>query len=203
MKKVLLVLLVAVFAIPTFQSCKKGENDPSISLRSRKARLVGEWKLSAGTIEKKIGNTVYDFSYDGTNCVTTGLISATTSYTENISIIKDGTFTQTIFDDGKKIVYEGNWYFLGANKAEDIKNKECVNFVFSKCTYTPAGGTPTETNYTGFYYDQHIIIPPINEGDGFTWQLDELKNKEIIVKYNFSKKTSATDSFTGTVTYIQ
>jgi hypothetical protein len=204
MKRVLLVLLIAIIAIPTFQSCKKGENDPAISLRSRKARLVGEWKLSQGTVEKKIGSNVLNYAFDGAKCVTTGDVNTTTNYTEDLSIMKDGTFTFSIFDDGKKIIYLGNWYFLGANKDSDIKNKECVNFVITKCTYTPPSGTTVEMDYTGFYYDLRIINLPFSEGNGFTWQLDELKNKEIIVKFSFSIKTPTdTNSYTGTLTYVQ
>jgi hypothetical protein len=45
MKKVFLVMLAALIVIPAFQSCKKGENDPAISFRSRDARLIGNWKL--------------------------------------------------------------------------------------------------------------------------------------------------------------
>ena len=37
-----------VFALlsVTILACKKGENDPFLSLSSRKARLAGEWKLT-------------------------------------------------------------------------------------------------------------------------------------------------------------
>jgi len=38
-------IAVAIVSV-TVQSCKKGEDDPAISLRSRDARLIGEWKLS-------------------------------------------------------------------------------------------------------------------------------------------------------------
>jgi hypothetical protein len=46
MKKTILMFVAAglMFAIP---SCKKGENDPFLSFSSRKARVAGEWKLSA------------------------------------------------------------------------------------------------------------------------------------------------------------
>jgi len=38
--------LVALFALTAFQSCKKGDNDPSISLKSRDARITAKWKLT-------------------------------------------------------------------------------------------------------------------------------------------------------------
>jgi hypothetical protein len=55
MKRVLLVLLIAMIAIPTFQSCKKYENGPTISLRSKKSRVANDWAISSyqeGGIDK-------------------------------------------------------------------------------------------------------------------------------------------------------
>ena len=49
MKKSLLALVaISVVASGTLSSCKKGENDPFLSLRTRKARLVSDWKLKDG-----------------------------------------------------------------------------------------------------------------------------------------------------------
>ncbi|KAK6020062.1 hypothetical protein OSTOST_14290, partial [Ostertagia ostertagi] len=47
--------------------CKKGEDDPIISLRTRKARAEGDWRLVSGTAgyTTKGYNETYDF--DGTN----------------------------------------------------------------------------------------------------------------------------------------
>jgi hypothetical protein len=205
MKKLLLVLLVAIMAIPTFQSCKKGENDPTISLRSRKARLIGEWKLSAGTVTENYGSDIYNYTYNGSTLVVSGAANGSWTHTDAISIKKDGTFQVTIIDDNDQYVMEGNWYFLGANKDEDIKNKEVVNFNYTKITSTPSGGTPSVITMSGFL-NAHPSIPdnlfPYN-GMGFTWQLDQLKNKEIIVKINSSLTTSSIDSYSGTLTYVQ
>ena len=56
--------IVALFILATFilVGCKKGENDPLISLKTRKSRLSGEWKMSFA--EYSINDTTY--SYDGT-----------------------------------------------------------------------------------------------------------------------------------------
>lgn len=40
-QSIIILLLISVFS-----SCKKGENDPLVSLISRKARLCGEWKVT-------------------------------------------------------------------------------------------------------------------------------------------------------------
>ncbi len=188
MKRLLLVLLVAVFAMPTFQSCKKGENDPSISLKSRKARLVGEWTLEKGTITITSGGSSGVITYNGsTESFSTG---GSLNYTLKIVIEKDGTFESTELEDGDLTVTEGQWYFLDGNKDKDIKAKECVAFVNTKVTSTPAGGTPTISTYSS-------VVP-----DG-TWQLDKLSSKEIIVKYDEQYTTGSTYSRTGTLTFTK
>ena len=42
LKRISFLAIAALFFAPTFQSCKKGEEDPGLSLRSRTARLAGE-----------------------------------------------------------------------------------------------------------------------------------------------------------------
>lgn len=41
----LLPIILLFVAIGSITSCKKGEDDPAISLRSRKARFVNQWTL--------------------------------------------------------------------------------------------------------------------------------------------------------------
>ena len=41
MKKILTIMLI----VTAFVGCKKGEEDPIISLRSRDARITGTWEL--------------------------------------------------------------------------------------------------------------------------------------------------------------
>jgi hypothetical protein len=187
MKRVLLVLLVAVFAIPTFQACKKGENDPTISLKSRKARLCGDWTLKEGSMTETNGGTVTIYTYNGTTVsVSTG---GSANYTEAMTIEKDGTFKFTRVSNGNTWVYEGQWYFMDGNKDKDIKNKEIVAFYETSITYTVGGNPPQVATYSGVAPD-------------FVWQLDELKSKEIIVITNTSSTSGGTtDTEVGTMTY--
>lgn len=48
MKKVLLLVAAAGLLVAT-PSCKKGENDPGMSLKSRKSRLAGEYTIASST----------------------------------------------------------------------------------------------------------------------------------------------------------
>jgi hypothetical protein len=67
MKKVLVFAIMAVVASSVFVSCKKGENDP-MSLKSRKSRIAGEWKLTAGTeTYTSSSGTTTTTTWDGTN----------------------------------------------------------------------------------------------------------------------------------------
>ncbi len=66
MKKILSFTLVAamLFSIPFINGCKKGEDDPFLSLRSRDSRITGTWKLDSyesvdkGTTVTKTTNSV-------------------------------------------------------------------------------------------------------------------------------------------------
>lgn len=186
MKKALLFLLIAVFAIPAFQACKKGENDPAISLKSRKSRLVGELKLASGTVTIINAGTTTTITFNGS----TATISpgGTVSYTETYTINKDGSWEATIFEDGDTRKWVGQWYFMSANKDKEMKDKECVGFVITQQTFTPAGGTPTITSYTS-------LVPDM------VWILDKLSSKEIVAKVEYSATGTSTYSRTGEYTY--
>lgn len=105
MKKIT-VLFLAVSALTAgfVSSCKKGKDDPFLSLRSRKARVEGEWKLVSQTTNDKnslntMSSTVLKFDKDGTG--------------ENTS-----TFA------GNTNINKFNWSF--ASKSADYKNKERI-----------------------------------------------------------------------------
>jgi hypothetical protein len=94
-KSVYAIVLMAVVST-AFTSCKKGEDDPALSLRSREARFVNQWTL---TRYEKNGQ-----SQD--------LSGATFIYDTN----KDGTLKQTIegsiFGVATRSIESGTWSFL-------------------------------------------------------------------------------------------
>jgi hypothetical protein len=99
-KTFVIMAFCAIFTLP-FQSCKKGADDPALSMRSRKARVVGEWTLKEVVDNGKPvtlnGTTTYEFKKDGTG---------STSFKFN-SISSTSNF---------------RWDFLGGNG--DYKKKE-------------------------------------------------------------------------------
>ncbi|MEI6766094.1 MAG: hypothetical protein WCM76_10655 [Bacteroidota bacterium] len=185
--KFVLVLLIAACAMPAFQSCKKGDNDPGISFKSRKSRLVGEWNVTKGKLTQTSGGSVATMTYDGSSySVTSGGTTTTGTYTFEYSILKDGKYTsketRTVAGATTSYSYEGFWYFLDANKNLQAKNKERVAFQCTKYTYT-SGTTTTIQTYTGDNPDEYY--------------LDELKGKEMIWK----RSLSATGGSTTTIDY--
>mgnify|MGYP006287304401 CR=1 FL=1 len=52
-RKTIVYLLAALLFVPFIISCKKGEDDPWLSLRSRTKRLTGTWKITEVTSENK------------------------------------------------------------------------------------------------------------------------------------------------------
>lgn len=156
---------IAIAGLTAITGCKKGENDPFLSLKSRKARISGEWKLSEGTVtetQTSGGTTDTDVTTYTESTVSSGGFTA--SYTEKLTIEKDGTFEVNIIENGFSNTIKGNWYFSGKSKDIDLKKKEAI--IFSELEYISSGGTST---YSGLYADQILLI-------------DQLKNKELIFK---------------------
>jgi hypothetical protein len=96
MKK--LSILFAAFAVVMLASCGKYEDGPGLSLRSKKARVVGEW-----TIESAIQAGV-----DITSNITSG-------GTIDVAFDKDGVYTYTynytVFGQNVNGSVSGTWDF--------------------------------------------------------------------------------------------
>lgn len=205
--------IALVAGTSTFTSCKKGENDPFLSLRSRKARLTGEWTLkegvethtntsSSGTIvlEKRFTETEKTETVDGEN----PKVSRIDSY--NLTFEKDGKFQNVIVltllsNSGVTITnqvtttqtIDGVWSFYGGNKDQEIKNKEAVVMEAVASDYSQSDGEwPSSVTYTGF-------------SDGEVWFIDQLKNKEIILKKDVSltHDSGSIEASSYSMTYTQ
>lgn len=213
MKKIIGFTLGGLIITSSFLSCKKGEHDSFLSLRSRKARLEGNWSV----VNQEISQTNIDGSstekidsrYDGAINITTTTVtdagttvtgSDTSKYTTNLVIKKDGNYTLTIVNDNKLDITttEGTWVFLGKSKINKLKNKEAIVLTVTK-TIVSDGNVTNSIDYTG-----------LNGADSNTKStvllLDELKNKEMItiVEENSSNGTglASTKKLTKT-TYTQ
>jgi hypothetical protein len=175
MKKIKIALFLVLAAMLILPSCKKGDNDPFFSFHSRKARVVGTWKLKSGSITE--------------NALTTELPYPNTPYAETMEFKKDFTFIITLIDTfGVTHVTTGAWAF--SNKSKDIKLKNKEALILYPQTVTDA--SIHTYIWTGFYTDPVF------------WLLDRLANKEMVIKWNSTQTTPySSDSYAGTKTYTQ
>ena len=95
------VAAVTALLILSAGGCKKGEDDPALSLKSRKARLCGEWRLNKGYVNVTYvdyigyarGNLMYILEPSRFSLTETSGVITKGAYILNLNIKKDGTFT--------------------------------------------------------------------------------------------------------------
>ncbi len=177
MKKLIYAILIVLF-IPFFNSCtKKSANDPLISLKSRDARITGEWKLvswettstTTSTSSGSSNSSTTTSNYDGTLVTNVDASNNTSTYTYSLSIeiSKDGTYTSTeINSSNDTSISTGEWWWLDNNKKK-----------------------------TRIAFDD----------DYSSWNIDKLGNKTLIVVNNSSIEENDSDGdtyvYTATRTY--
>ena len=207
-----IALLVIVGGLVMASSgCKKGENDPSISLRSRTARLAGEWNLSAKDYKESSvsdnSSTTETVTYDGsilttvtvrkykdwTGKDTTVTNTETDSYTEKLTINKDGSFEKEIIYGKTKTNIEGNWMWMDGNSEQELKNKQAIVLSITKYTYVDEDGETSYYNESGKSNFSSMIV------------IDRLANKEMVFLYDtkYSDDGGSSSTKSGTATYIQ
>jgi len=181
--------------------CRKGDEDPWFSIKTRKARLVGEWTMTSGNItaistsnEVVLSSTVHEYTEDQEHYE---VISNISNYTKDyvieeyrIKIDNNGTYErrlkkELVLIDGQprdpdeiylsSVVERGTWTFLKRNSEYGLKNKEAVvlNRLESSSTITDSSGTSTNTStYTAFGESYPYLI----------WEIERLANKELLIK---------------------
>ena len=124
MKKLFTSALLLIMAVSFLNSCKKGENDPFLSLRSRDARVTGVWNLSEYT--RTTSNTFNGTTVTDTYSIANGVTSNGDAIAIKWEINKDGTYLETITDNGEVSTQSGYWYW-----ADSKKNKVALNIAGS------------------------------------------------------------------------
>lgn len=81
MKNNCLILTTALISLAaiTIPSCKRGANDPFLSMRSRDARITGKWKLT-GMNHKQVNTSI--------SGSTVTITETTTTYANSVQTIK-------------------------------------------------------------------------------------------------------------------
>ena len=144
MQKASWMVLGAILLTGIISSCKKGEEDPFLSLRSRKARLAGEWTLKTRTL--KVISPTYtltDEYADGQNHSMTVHYEAgvpvdtqisVNAYAQTYTFEKDGTYELVTVLHTGKTVEEGVWSFIKKSQQNDLQNKEAILLTPRKIT---------------------------------------------------------------------
>src|ERR1044071_9328773 len=124
-KVALAALVLSAFA---FDGCKKGTDDPFMSIHTRKGRMAGDWTVKSGSGSFGSSSTT-TWTFDGTTYSETdqsGTLSETRSITMNFE--KDGTFktvdTQSGTGWSDVLTETGTWNFTSG--VGDDKNKDHV-----------------------------------------------------------------------------
>lgn len=197
MKKTFVLLAGIIIGSLALEGCKKGENDPFLTLSSRRARLAGDWKMTklemTQTSTDASGTDTYVYTSDGSTLTASmnGVASPAFAYTLSLTLDKKGAFTQTNTDassgTAKTYITGGQWFFAGKNKELELKKREAI--IFDVLTSTDPTGTDT---YTGISADDIYVI-------------DQLKSKEmIVVSENTAKYADGSSSTSkSTMTFTQ
>lgn len=120
--------MAALLVMPMLNSCRKGENDPGISFRSRESRLMQHWQLVKveGTEQYVFdGQTLtFIYSYDGSIYTISGSgQSGSMMGTFDIEFLEHGkvNINETLTADGATNVYKGTgtWQWLDSDKSQN------------------------------------------------------------------------------------
>jgi len=171
--------LITVFLVA---GCKKGEEDPSISLRSRAKRLEGDWRLVSGNASYTTDgyNETYVFTGTKVKLTTTLYYPVEGIYLLGLKIKKAGTFTLKEYLLGAKLEASGTWNFNTG--VGETKKKEEVIFTIDD----------VQMGYTGYNIFNR-------NSTHFVYKIKELRDKKLVINsagkiYSESKGRYATFS---------
>ncbi|GAB4285625.1 MAG: hypothetical protein Kow0068_11070 [Marinilabiliales bacterium] len=188
------ILILITIPIILF-SCKKGEEDPFISLHTRKARLTNTWKLIEMSYKLNESYSLYENTlnitsyYDGAKEIKTITENSSTQYDTvyyriEYTFKKDYTYTKKRTETSPKdarlndyMIEEGIWDFLSKSKTQNYKNKERI-------ILTPTRYYNDNENYQLQYFS-------------YVWDLVKLSSDELKVSVN-NEYYNYVSGYTGT-----
>lgn len=182
-------ILLAGFAF-SFQSCKRGDNDPGLSLKSRTARLKGDWKLTDKSV------TLSEATNVGSNTIssktTTGnyaggqetvLINDVTGSNPVTTILRKYDFDIT-FDESGTYEYTFNVYRPTGNTVQPYINYVYVNT--GVWTWLDQGKDKLGLSLSSDFAPQipdslnpKTLFPYMTDG---SYYVDRLASSELVIK---------------------
>jgi hypothetical protein len=177
-------LVLILLGTSIFISCRKGDEDPFISFRSRDARITAEWKLikfeSVRTTSNTSGSSqVTTSNYNGSFITSSIENSEPRAYTLVLNIKTDGT-CQVDEDGANKSSSAGRWFWLNtAQRKTDISINSFGDYtnVFDGGTYEVLGLRNSELTLKSYYKRSY------NSGSS-----NGSNNEEYKATYTFEKK---------------
>jgi hypothetical protein len=184
-----LLLLLVIFILLEVVSCKKGDNDPLFSLRSRRSRLIGEWELKSGTIITQSGALTDSTVYNGSiymKYLNGSLVQGT--YSQKLNFKKSGAYSEEIITDNSKEIIEGGWMF--GDKGHELKSKEVVIVRILSDTHNSNGITDI-TAYSG------------TDCPSYSMKLDELRDRKLTIIYDGSITDQSSSVVSGSLNFVK
>jgi len=181
MKKITILLMGLGVMTLGFTGCKKGEDDPFLSLKNRYARLKGDWKLvnveGTGSYSDEDGTSSSTYSYSDGKLIITNSDGEndTLMYKMNLKFEKDDKMTFTQRNDYEGGYFEeysevGGYAFLGKNKNMELKNKEVLAMIGQSYTFTDLDGTESGTISSSDYTIWFTLVRLTNKEMKFKWK---------------------------------
>jgi hypothetical protein len=172
----LFALALLVFSGVVLTGCKKGDDDPFISLKSRDARVTAKWELVKveGTVTNTFAGTSYTTTsnYNGTvfsNTSSTGVVDSY-SYALEMEILKGGEMTSTETEDGEITTSKDIWFWTnntsdktglylggineGIFNVQGLSSKELILTINNEESQTVDGQTSTSKSSTTWTFEK-------------------------------------------------
>jgi len=127
MKRINFIIVATLLfgVVAAFTSCKKYEEGPLLSLKSKNGRITGEWELKEYNYTNTTDYGTITTTFNGS--MVTTVFADTTSYTYPYSlefqINKDGTYTSKEMADGNYVEETSLWSWK-----DGTSEKEMISF---------------------------------------------------------------------------
>ncbi len=168
----LVLLVIITFTIIFHPGCtRKGEDDPVISFRTRKSRLVGKWKLETaeGTYSELRVNyqPQWKYAFGTETCFSTSSLRPNTElhYSSQLEFTADEKFEWVMKSGAADVgTMKGSWHFL--HDGDNHENKSQI-ILFPEIV-------------SGTWPSGLIIQFPVRQKNP-VFTIDELRHKKIVL----------------------
>ena len=189
-----LPMLALISSVVFVSSCKRGEDDPFLSLRSRDNRVMGEWKLSSmesrqeinNSTNSSVTNTIVEEKFNGSDFTRDTSITTNTSNYKRTVTYKEYSMVVNIMEGA---VIEG---------FEKVGNETVTGTGITGAITTLSNQKSSVKGYWKWGNDDKnkgaLTLSTGGPGVSFggwgtvTYQIQKLTNKEMVLIYNDYEK---------------